>query len=150
MLPMEDNEMTQRSGVEHTEAPQPWPCSPPRCAAEEEEEEESMDTAPGGVGGLSAAGAAPCPHSATLSTQGYTRGAWHKSCSVPAVVSKAAAAGCGSCLLLEQLFHWVRWCWELSRLLAVQFSGKGKRRFKHYLFLLLSPAGAPCSWCLAW
>lgn len=38
------------------------------------------------------------------STHGYARGAWNKSYSVLAVVSKAAATGCSSCLLLEQLY----------------------------------------------
>lgn len=38
------------------------------------------------------------------STHGYDSGAWNKSYSVLAVVSKAAATGCSSCLLLEQLY----------------------------------------------
>ena len=99
--------------------------------------------------GVSCRGHPQVPALPLDSTQGYASGAWNKSYSVPATVSKAAATGCSCCLLLEQLLHRVWRCWELSPLLAGQFSGQGKRRFKHYLLLLLLPAGAQCSWCLA-
>ena len=145
-LSMEDYEMTQRSGKEHTAIPQPWPCSHHVALLQKRAQRQQQE---GQVGRQLLE--QPCvPALPLYSTQGYASGARNKSYSVPAVVSKAAATGCSSCLLLEQLLHWVRWCWQLAQLLAVQFSGLGRRRFKHYLFLLLSPAGVQWSWCLAW
>lgn len=98
----EDYEMTQRSNKEHTAIPQPQPSSHRTAMAAME---ERTNTAPGGLVGCWLLEQPDVPALPLYSNQRYASRAWNKSYSVPVTVSKTAATGCSSCLLLEQLLH---------------------------------------------
>lgn len=110
--------MTQRSGTGHAVIPHPGPALTMLCCCGWEHKPYQK-----GQVWRQLLEQTHVPALPLYSTHGYSSGAWNKSYSVLAVVSKAAATGCSSCLLLEKLLHQVRWCWELSQLLAVQLSG---------------------------